>query len=230
VAMMVLASRRALLLPTNFLQQLRFRSLKTKKDFSIHLDSSVAAKHGENGSTLAGFDIQSVGKQLAYILRHETKFKNLKKNKTSAGISVTFLGDTVATGLKVEDQLMIGKRVGLVASTGAVKAQGDVAYGANLEARLREKDYPIGQALSTLGLSLMKWRGDLALGANLQSQVNVGRNSKVAVRVGLNNKLSGQITVRTSTSEQLQLALVGILPVALSIFRSIWPGESEYGR
>lgn len=198
---------------------------KDKKDFSIHLDSSISAKHGENSSSLAGFDIQSVGKQLAYILRGESKFKNFKKNKTAAGVSVTFLGETVATGLKVEDQLMIGKRVGLVASTGAVRAQGDVAYGANLEARLREKDYPIGQALSTLGLSLMKWRGDLALGANMQSQVNVGRNSKVAVRVGLNNKLSGQITVRTSTSEQLQIALVGIIPVALTFFRSVWAGE-----
>ncbi|KAH0460889.1 hypothetical protein IEQ34_008464 [Dendrobium chrysotoxum] len=199
---------------------------KDKKEFNIHLDSSIAAKHGEHGSTLAGFDIQSIGKQLAYIFRGETKFKNLKKNKTAAGISVTFLGETVATGLKVEDRISIGKRLGLVASTGAVRAQGDVAFGANLEARLRDKDYPFGQALSTLGLSLMKWRNDLALGANLQSQFPVGRNSKMAVRVGLNNKLTGQITVRTSTSEQLQIALAAIIPLAISIYRSISSSES----
>lgn len=198
---------------------------KDKKDFNIHLDSSVSAKHGEIGSTLAGIDVQSVGKQLAYVLRGETKFKNFKKNKTAAGVSVTFLGEMVAAGLKLEDQLMIGKRLGLVATTGAVRAQGDVAYGANIEARFREKDYPIGQALSTFGLSLMKWHGDLSLGGNVQSQVNVGRNSKVAVKVGLNNKLSGQITIRTSTSEQLQIALVGIIPLALTLFRSIWSGE-----
>ncbi|XP_010910150.1 translocase of chloroplast 101, chloroplastic [Elaeis guineensis] len=199
---------------------------KDKKEFSIHLDSSISAKHRENGSTLAGFDIQTVGKQLAYILRGETKFKNLKKNKTAAGMSITFLGETVATGVKFEDQLSIGKRVSLVASTGAIRSQGDMAYGANLEASLRDKDYPVGHALSTLGLSLMRWRSDLALGANLQSQFSVGRNSKMAVRVGLNNKLSGQITVRTSTSEQLQIALLGILPIAVSILRSLRPGES----
>ncbi|KAL0918575.1 hypothetical protein M5K25_010590 [Dendrobium thyrsiflorum] len=199
---------------------------KDKKEFNIHLDSSIAAKHGEHGSTLAGFDIQSIGKQLAYIFRGETKFKKLKKNKTAAGISVTFLGETVATGLKVEDRISIGKRLGLVASTGAVRAQGDVAFGANLEARLRDKDFPFGQALSTLGLSLMKWRNDLALGANLQSQFPVGRNSKMAVRVGLNNKLTGQITVRTSSSEQLQIALAGIIPLAISIYRSIASSES----
>ncbi|OVA14854.1 AIG1 [Macleaya cordata] len=200
---------------------------KDKKEFNIHLDSSVATKHGENGSTLAGFDIQTIGKQLAYVVRGETKFKNLKKNKTAAGVAVTFLGENVATGVKIEDQIAIGKRLILVGSTGTVRSQGDAAYGANLEARLKEKDFPIGQDQSTLGLSLMKWRGDLALGANLQTQFSVGRSSKMSVRVGLNNKLSGQITVRTSSSEQLQLALVGLLPIAISIYKTIWPGTGE---
>ncbi|AQK95089.1 Translocase of chloroplast 159 chloroplastic [Zea mays] len=201
---------------------------KDKKEFSIHLDSSIAAKHGENASSLAGFDIQTVGRQLAYILRGEAKIKNIKKNKTTGGFSVTFLGDIVATGLKVEDQLSLGKRLSLVASTGAMRAQGETAYGANLEARLKDKDYPIGQSLSTLGLSLMKWRRDLALGANLQSQFSIGRGSKMAVRLGLNNKLSGQITVRTSTSEQVQIALLGLVPVAASIYRSFRPSEPSF--
>ncbi|KAJ4968013.1 hypothetical protein NE237_014714 [Protea cynaroides] len=201
---------------------------KDKKEFNIHLDSSVSAKHGDNGSTLAGFDIQTIGKQLAYILRGETKFKNFKMNKTAAGLSVTFLGENVATGLKVEDQIAIGKRLVFVGSTGAVRSQGDVAYGANLEARLKDKDYPISQDQSTLGLSLMRWRGDLALGANLQSQLSIGRSSKMAVRVGLNNKLSGQITVKTSSSEQLQIALMGVIPLAVAIFRSIWPAGETY--
>ncbi|XP_010259605.1 PREDICTED: translocase of chloroplast 159, chloroplastic [Nelumbo nucifera] len=199
-----------------------------KKEFNIHLNSSVSAKHGDNGSTLAGFDIQNIGRQLGYILIGETKFKNVKKNKTAAGLSITFLGENVATGLKIEDQIAIGKRLVLVGSTGAVQSQGDIAYGANLEARLKEKDYPIGQDQSTLSLSLMRWRGDLALGANLQSQFSLGRNSKMAVRMGLNNKLSGQITVRTSCTEQLQIALVGILPIASAIFRTIWPTGETY--
>ncbi|XP_031280532.1 translocase of chloroplast 159, chloroplastic [Pistacia vera] len=200
---------------------------KDKKEFNIHLDSSVSAKHGEDGSSMMGFDIQNVGKQLAYIVRGETKFKNFRKNKTAAGISVTFLGENVATGLKLEDQIAIGKRLMLVGSTGTVRSQGDSAYGANLEVRLREADFPIGQDQSSLGLSLVKWRGDLALGANLQSQFSVGRGSKIAVRAGLNNKLSGQISVRTSTSDQLQIALLGIVPVVMTIYKSLRPGLSE---
>ncbi|CAH2071948.1 unnamed protein product [Thlaspi arvense] len=196
---------------------------KDKKEFNIHLDSSVSAKHGDSGSTMAGFDIQNVGKQLAYVVRGETKFKNLRKNKTTLGGSVTFLGENVATGVKLEDQIALGKRFVLVGSTGTMRSQGDSAYGANLEVRLKEADFPIGQDQHSLGLSLVKWRGDLALGANLQSQVSVGRHSKIALRAGLNNKMSGQITVRTSSSDQLQIALTAILPIVMSIYKSLRP-------
>ncbi|KAL0846197.1 hypothetical protein Bca101_019443 [Brassica carinata] len=204
------------------------QTTKDKKEFNIHLDSSVSAKHGDSGSTMAGFDIQNVGKQLAYVVRGETKFKNLKKNKTTLGGSVTFLGENVATGVKVEDQVSLGKRFVLVGSTGTMRSQGDAAYGANLEVRLKEADFPIGQDQHSLGLSLVKWRGDLALGGNLQSQVSVGRNSKIALRAGLNNKMSGQITVRTSSSDQLQIALTAILPIAMSIYKMLRPeGASD---
>ncbi|CAK9159718.1 unnamed protein product [Ilex paraguariensis] len=196
---------------------------KDKKDFNIHLDSSVSAKHGECGSTIAGLDIQTIGKQLAYILKGETKIKNFKINKTAAGVSVTFLGENVVSGLKLEDQIAVGKQLVLVGSTGAIQSQGDAAYGANLEVRLREKDFPIGQDQTTLGLSLMRWRGDLIWGCNMQSQLSIGRSSKIAFRAGLNNKLSGQISIRTGSSDQLQIALVGLLPIAKTIFQSIFP-------
>lgn len=200
---------------------------KDKKDFNIHLDSAVSAKHGENGSSLVGFDVQTIGKQLAYIVRGESKFKNLKKNKTAAGVSVTFLGENVATGVKLEDQIALGKRLVLVGSTGTVRSQKDAAYGANLEVRLREADYPIGQDQSSFVLSLMKWRGDLAIGGNLQSQISVGRGSKMAVRVALNNKQSGQITVRTSSSDHLALAYAGLMPIALALYQKLRPNVTE---
>ncbi|CAK7333195.1 unnamed protein product [Dovyalis caffra] len=198
---------------------------KDKKDFSIQFDSSVCAKHGENGSTMAGFDIQTIGRQLAYILRSETKLKKFKMNKTSAGISVTLLGENVATGLKIEDQITVGKRLALVGNAGTVRSGSDTAYGANFEVRLKSKDFPIEQDQSTLGLSLMKWRGDLGLMAQLQSQFSIGRNSKMAIRVGMNNKQSGQISIKTNSSE-LQAALIGIVPIAVSLLRSIYPGSN----
>jgi Toc86/159 family protein import component len=198
---------------------------KDKKDFNIQLDSSICAKHGENGSTMVGFDIQTIGRQLAYILRSETKLKKFKMNKSSAGISVTLLGENVVTGFKIEDQIAVGKRLALVGNAGTVRSGNDTAYGANFEVRLKSKDFPIEQDQSTLGLSLMKWRGDLGLMAHLQSQFSIGRNSKMAVHVGMNNKRSGQISIKTSSSE-LQAALIGIVPIAVSILQSIYPGSN----
>ncbi|XP_068310443.1 translocase of chloroplast 159, chloroplastic-like [Pyrus communis] len=200
---------------------------KDKKEFNIHLDSSVGAKHGEKWSSMLGFDIQNMGKQLAYIVRGDTKVKTSKRFKNAAGVSVTFLGENVSTGFKLEQEYAVGKRLVLVGTTGTVRSQGDSAYGANLEVRLREADFPIGQDQSSLGLSLVRWRGDLALGANLQSQFSLGRNYKMAVRAGLNNKRSGQISIRTSSSEQLQLALIAVIPVVKAIYNSIWPRASE---
>ncbi|XP_061339727.1 translocase of chloroplast 159, chloroplastic-like [Gastrolobium bilobum] len=199
---------------------------KDKKDFSVHLDSSVSGKHGENGSSMAGFDIKNIGKQLAYILRAETKFKNFKRNKTGAGVSVTFLGENVSTGLKVEDQIALGKRLVLLGSSSIVGCKGESAYGTNVEVRFREADFPIGQDQSSLGLSLVKWRGELALGANFDSHFCIGRTYKMAVRAGLNNKLSGQISVRTSSSDQLQIALLAILPIARAIYENFWSKAS----
>ena len=174
---------------------------------------------------MAGLDIQTVGKQFAYVLRGETKFRNFKINKTSAGLSIILLGENVTTGLKIEDQIAVGKGLVLVGNAGAVRCHDDTAYGANLELRLKDQDFPVGQDHSSLGLSLMKWRGDLTLMANLQSQFSIGFSSKMAVRVGLNNKRSGQIAVKISSSEQLLIAIVGIIPIAVSFFRSICPGS-----
>ncbi|XVF62588.1 hypothetical protein PTKIN_Ptkin09bG0020500 [Pterospermum kingtungense] len=200
---------------------------KDKSEFNIHLDSSVCAKHGESGSTLAGFDIQTVGKQLAYIFRGETKFRNFKINQTAAGLSVTCLGENVATGLKIEDQIAVGKRLVLAGTAGAMTSQGDTAYGANLEIRLKDKDFPIEQNQTTFGLSLVKWRRDLGLMANLQSQFSIGRSSSMAVRVGLNNKQSGQITLKVSSSEHSHIALASLLPIAASILQMIYPGKGS---
>ncbi|XP_022760564.1 translocase of chloroplast 159, chloroplastic-like [Durio zibethinus] len=198
---------------------------KDKREFNIHLDSSVCAKYGENGSTMVGFDIQNVGKHLSYIFRSEIKFRNFKINQTTAGLSVTFLGENVATGLKIEDQIAVGKRLVFAGSAGAMTSQGDTAYGANIEIRLKDKDFPVEQNQSTFGLSLVKWRRDLGLMANLQSQFSIGRSSSMAVRVGLNNKRSGQITLKVSSSQQLHIALASLLPIAASILRMIYPGS-----
>lgn len=185
---------------------------KDKKDANLQMEVASSLKHGEGKSTTLALDMQTVGKELAYTLRSETRFINFRKNKVTAGFSVTYFGDALTGGVKFEDKFM-HRRGQLVVAGGAIVGRGDVAYGGSLEATLRDKDYPLGRFLSTIGLSVMDWHGDLAIGWNAQSQIPIGRFTNLIGRVNLNNRGSGQVSIRLNSSEQLQIALVALIPL-----------------
>jgi Toc86/159 family protein import component len=189
---------------------------KDKKEAQVNFEAAASFKHGEGKTTLAGLDIQTIGKDLGYTVRSETQFSNFKRNKTTAGLTFTLLGDTVAAGLKLEDRLLVGKRLKMVVNGGVLTGRGDKAFGGSLEATLKGKDYPLSRTLSTLGLSVMDWHGDLAIGGNLQSQFMVGKTMLVT-RANLNNRGAGQLSIRASSSEQLQMVLIGIIPILRSL-------------
>ncbi|PSS12064.1 Translocase of chloroplast like, partial [Actinidia chinensis var. chinensis] len=106
---------------------------KDKKDANLQMEIASSVKHGEGKATSLGFDMQTLGKDMAYTLRSETRFSNYRRNKATMGLSATLLGDALTAGLKVEDKLIVNKRVGLVVSGGAMTGRGDVAYGGSLE-------------------------------------------------------------------------------------------------
>ncbi|XP_010487524.1 PREDICTED: translocase of chloroplast 120, chloroplastic-like isoform X2 [Camelina sativa] len=203
---------------------------KDKKDSNVQLELASSVKHGEGISTSLGFDMQNAGKELAFTVRSETRFNNFRKNKAAAGLSVTLLGDSVSAGLKVEDKLIANKRFRMVMSGGAMTSRGDVAYGGSLEAQFRDKDYPLGRFLSTLGLSVMDWHGDLAIGGNIQSQVPIGRSSNLIARANLNNRGAGQVSIRVNSSEQLQLAMVALVPLFKKLLSYYSPEQMQYGQ
>ncbi|CAH2053536.1 unnamed protein product [Thlaspi arvense] len=203
---------------------------KDKKDANVQLEMASSVKHGEGRSTSLGLDMQSAGKDLAYTVRSETRFNSFRKNKAAAGLSVTLLGDSVSAGLKVEDKLIANKRFRMVMSGGAMTSRGDVAYGGSLEAQLRDKDYPLGRFMSTLGLSVMDWHGDLAIGGNIQSQVPIGRSTNLIARANLNNRGTGQVSIRVNSSEQLQLAMVALIPLFKKLLSYYSPEQMQFGQ
>ncbi|XP_073152686.1 translocase of chloroplast 120, chloroplastic [Henckelia pumila] len=200
---------------------------KDKKDGNLQMELASSVKHGKGKATSLGFDMQSVGKDFAYTLRTETRLSNHRLNKASAGLSATLLGDVLTGGLKLEDKVLFGKRGQLVVSGGAMYGRGDVAYGGSLEATLRDKDHPLGRFLSTLGISVMDWHGDLAIGCNFQTQIPIGRHENLVGRINLNNKGSGQMSVRLNSSEQLQIVLIGLIPLVKKILSFSQP--VQYG-
>ncbi|KAL9252106.1 Translocase of chloroplast 120, chloroplastic-like protein [Drosera capensis] len=189
---------------------------KDKKDINLQVEVASSIKHGEGKSTMLALDMQSAGKDMACTLRSETRFHNHTRNKATAGLSFTVLGNLITAGMKFEDKLAVSKRIRLVLSGGALASLGgryDVARGGCLEATLRDKDHPLGRSLTTLGLSAMDWQGELATGFNLQSQIPIGRSTNLIGRVNLNNKRNGQVSIRLNSSEHLQLVLVGLIPL-----------------
>ncbi|KAI3446235.1 hypothetical protein Pfo_002900 [Paulownia fortunei] len=200
---------------------------KDKKDTNLQMEIASSVKHGKGKATSLGFDMQSVGKDMAYTLRSETRFSNHRINKAAAGLSATLMGDVLTGGVKLEDKLIVGKRGQLVVSGGAIYGRGDVAYGGSLEATLRDKDHPLGRFLSTLGLSVMDWHGDIAIGFNSQTQIPVGRHTNLIGRLNINNRGSGQVSVRINSSEQLQIVLIGLIPLVKKILS--YSQQVQYG-
>uniref|UniRef100_A0A1D1Z7H2 Translocase of chloroplast 132, chloroplastic n=1 Tax=Anthurium amnicola TaxID=1678845 RepID=A0A1D1Z7H2_9ARAE len=195
---------------------------KDKKEFTLQMEMASSIKHGEGKATSLGLDMQTVGKDVAYTLRGETEFNNFSWNNTAAGVSVTRIGDALSAGLKIEDKLVLNKRFRLVVNGGAMTGRGDVAYGGRMEATLRDKDYPLGRTLTTLALSIVDWHGDLAIGGNFQSQFPIGRHTNLIGHANLSNRGTGQVGIRVNSSEQLQIALVALIPILKNIQRMLF--------
>ncbi|KAK1273283.1 hypothetical protein QJS04_geneDACA009591 [Acorus gramineus] len=200
---------------------------KDKKDFNLQMELAGSINHSEGHATSMGLDMQTVGKDMLCTLRGETGFTLLKRNKTTLGVSATRLGDALMAGLKVEDNLVVNKRLKLLMSGGMMTGRGDVAYGGRLEATLRDKDYPLGKTLSTLALSIVDWHGDLAIACNTQLQFSVGRATNVVFHGNLSNKGTGQIGIRLNSTEHLQIALVALVPLFRNIKRLLYSNSQS---
>ncbi|XP_078148621.1 translocase of chloroplast 159, chloroplastic-like isoform X2 [Carex rostrata] len=190
---------------------------KNKEEFTIHLDSSICARHGEVGSTLTNLEIQKFGDCMAYILHGETRLKNLARNSTTGGISVALSGDMVSTGLKIANHARISKQVTLTGTTGMAHAKDGTIYGCDLEAQI-SRDYPVGQSQSSIELNLVKLKDVLSIGASFKTQLEVSPSSKLLVNFGVDGKRTGHVSVNVKSSEQTQIAILGLISLGVAIF------------
>ena len=194
---------------------------KDKKDSNVGFEGGVSVHHTKKLVTTAGVDVQTVGKQLAYTARGETRWKFCAVNKIAAGLSASLVGGALALGTKLENRWKVTPGAKLVVSAGAVSANKDVAYGGNCEAILRHSDDPGNPNSSTVGMSFMNWRGDVALGGNAMSSITLGRDTQLTARANLNSRGAGQLTLRATTNERLQLASLGLVPLLAALIGRI---------
>ena len=190
---------------------------KDKKESNVGFEGQLSVAHAKTLITTAGVDVQTVGKQLAYTARAETRWKFCATNKVAAGASASLVGGALALGTKLENRWKVTPGAKLVVSAGAVSANKDVAYGGNCEAILRHSDDPANPNSSTVGMSFMNWRGDVALGGNAMSSITLGKDTQLTARANLNSRGAGQLVLRATTNERLQLAGLGLVPIVCTL-------------
>lgn len=194
---------------------------KDKKDSNFGFEGEMSIPHARNLISTTGVDIQTVGKDLVYTARGETRWKFCAVDKIIGGLSASLVGGVVALGTKIENRFKARPGMKVVVSTGAVTAQKDVAYAGNLETIIRHSEDPSNPNSSTVSASFMNWRGDLALGCNGMSSIQVGKDTQLTGSFNINSRGTGKISVRATTNERMSLGSVGLIPILATIWGRI---------
>jgi Toc86/159 family protein import component len=192
---------------------------KDKEDMYIQSECSVSYADQSGYSLMGGMDMQTASKDLVCTVHGDAKFRNLAWNTTGGGISVTKFGTRYFSGAKLEDSVIIGKRVQLVANAGRMVGGGQVADGGGLEVTVRGKDYPVREGSTTITATVLSFEKETVLSANLQSVFRVGRGSKLSVGANINSRNLGQLCIKTSTSDHAEIALVAAISLVQFLLR-----------
>ncbi|XP_057772123.1 translocase of chloroplast 159, chloroplastic [Salvia miltiorrhiza] len=107
-----------------------------------------------------------------------------------------------AATIKVEDRVAVGER----------------AYCVNLF---------FNQDESSMGISAMRCGDEVVYGCNVNSCISINRGSKLGITAALDNRLRGKICIKTSCSDQLQIAALALVPIARAVIKRFLrqPGE-----
>ncbi|KAF6158097.1 hypothetical protein GIB67_014891 [Kingdonia uniflora] len=192
---------------------------KDKQDFNILSECSATYMDPKWPTLCASLDVQTSGKNLVCTVRGDMKLSKLMNNTTGCGFSVTSFGNNYYVGAKIEDAISIGKRVKLLLNAGRIGGLGQVAYGGSLETTLNGRDYPVRDDKVSLTMSVLSFDKEMVLGGGLQSNFRPFRGTKMSVNGTLNSRRMGKVSVKTSSSERVEIALIGVLSVVRAVLR-----------
>ncbi|XP_057417351.1 translocase of chloroplast 90, chloroplastic isoform X2 [Lotus japonicus] len=186
---------------------------KNKQDFSIQSECAAAYVDPWGPTYSVGVDVQSYAKDLIYTIHSNTKLRNIKHNTAECGLSVTSFAKKFYLGAKLEDTVLVGKRLKFVMNAGRMEGPGQVAYGGSFEAIVRGEDYPVRSDNLSLTMTILSFNKEMVLSGSLQSEFRLSRSLRASVGANLNSRKMGQISVKMSSSEHLQIALVGVFSI-----------------
>ncbi|XWS17091.1 hypothetical protein CRYUN_Cryun33cG0038100 [Craigia yunnanensis] len=192
---------------------------KDKRDFSIQSECTAAYVDPVGRTYSVGLDLQSTGKDLMYIVHSNAKLRSLKHNVTDCGVSLTSFGNKYFVGAKLEDTVLMGKRMKFVMNAGRMEGSGQVAHGGSFEATFRGKDYPVRNDSVSLTMTALSFNKERVLGGGFQSEFRLIRGMKLSVNGNINSQKMGRVCVKMSSSEHVEIVLVAVFSIFKAFLR-----------
>ncbi|RYR76698.1 hypothetical protein Ahy_A01g001271 isoform B [Arachis hypogaea] len=192
---------------------------KDKHDFGIQSECSAAYVDPIGPTYSASLDVQSAGKDLICTVRSNTKLRIVKHNITDCGVSLMSFAKKYYVGAKLQDTLLVGNILKFVMNAGLMEGSRQVAYGGSFEAAIRGGDYPVRNDNLSLTATVLSFNKETVLSGSLQADLRLSRSSRATVSANLNSRGMGKICIKTSSSENLQIALVAVFSVLKALSR-----------
>lgn len=191
---------------------------RDKQRFTIQSETNAAYTRNFREQTFSvAVDLQSSGEDLVYSFQGGTKLQTFKHNTTDVGVGLTSFGGKYYVGGKLEDTLLVGKRVKLTANAGQMRGSGQTANGGSFEACIRGRDYPVRNEQIGLTMTALSFKRELVLNYGLQTQFRPARGTNIDVNINMNNRKMGKINVKLNSSEHWEIALIS----ALTMFKAL---------
>ncbi|PHT42482.1 Translocase of chloroplast 90, chloroplastic [Capsicum baccatum] len=192
---------------------------KDKQDLSIQSEFAAAFTYPGRPTYIVGVDVQSANKELICTIHSNAKVRTLRTNVTECGISVIPFGDKCFLGAKCEDSFSIGKRLKFNVNAGRMGGDGQAAYGGSFAATLRGRDYPVRDESLSLSMTVLSFNKETVLSGNLQTDFRVSRGTNMSVSANLNNRKMGKVSIKTSSSERMEIAFIALFSIARALLR-----------
>lgn len=192
---------------------------KDKQDFSVQSEFAAALTNPGGPTYAVGLDVQSANKELICTIHSNAKVRTLRTNVAECGISVIPFGDKYFLGAKCEDSFTIGKRLKFNVNAGRMGGAGQAAYGGSFVATLRGRDYPVRNESLSLSMTVLSLNKEMVLSGNLQTDFRVSRGTNMSVSANLNNQKMGQVSIKTSSSERMEIAFIALFSIARALLR-----------
>jgi hypothetical protein len=210
---------------------------KDKDQFNCQSQVEGSYFHTSGWASTMEINGQTIGRDVLYTSRAETRIKTGGKNKVTAGMIVSKLGEdyshpfknsTIAYGMKIDDRVKITPNAKLRTSVGRVytKAGNMKDHGTAVAADLRLRPDGDPSTRLLIGGSGVFQKRDTTIGGNIATEFRIpkasGRGGKsdttVSANSSYNNKGNGSITARINSHDYPHLALTMIVPVAKALF------------